>query len=70
MINNYLPFPRELPIIVIEDESSFYYPFMISPIFFKKKEDIDAITHSLKSDSIIFLAYAKDNNINSFEDSN
>ncbi len=70
MINNYLPFPRELPIIVIEDESSFYYPFMISPIFFKKKEDIDAITHSLKSDSIIFLAYSKDVNLNSIEDSN
>ncbi len=40
-LNNYEPFPATLPIIVEDD--TFLYPFMITPIFLNKKEDIDAI---------------------------
>jgi len=57
MINNFLPFPRELPIILVEEDSSFYYPFMISPIFVKDSENINAIEYALKNDALVFLGY-------------
>ena len=62
-LSNYEPFPTQVPII-IEDEL-FLYPFMISPIFLTKKEDIDAATFAMEKNSLILLTTTKE----SFEDS-
>jgi len=57
-LSNYEPFPTQVPII-IEDEL-FLYPFMISPIFLTKKEDIDAATYAMEKDSLILLTTTKE----------
>ncbi len=57
-LSNYEPFPTKIP-VVIEDKL-FLYPFMISPIFLTKKEDIDAITYAMEINSPIILTTTKD----------
>jgi ATP-dependent Lon protease len=57
-LSNYDPFPTQVPII-IEDEL-FIYPFMISPIFLTKKEDIDAATFAMEKNSLILLTTTKE----------
>ena len=57
-LSNYEPFPTQVPII-IEDEL-FLYPFMISPIFLTKKEDIDAATFAMEKNSLILLTTTKE----------
>jgi ATP-dependent Lon protease len=57
-LSNYEPFPTQVPII-IEDEL-FLYPFMISPIFLTKKEDIDAATYAMEKNSLILLTTTKE----------
>ena len=57
-LSNYEPFPTELPIII--DDNLFLYPFMISPIFLTKKEDIDAATYAMERNSLIFFTSTKD----------
>jgi ATP-dependent Lon protease len=57
-LSNYEPFPTKIP-VVIEDKL-FLYPFMISPIFLTKKEDIDAITYAMERNSLILLTTTKE----------
>lgn len=57
-LSNYEPFPTNIP-VVIEDKL-FIYPFMISPIFLTKKEDIDAISHAMEINSLVLLTTTKD----------
>jgi len=57
-LSNYEPFPTKIP-VVIEDKL-FLYPFMISPIFLTKKEDIDAITYAMEKNSLILLTTTKE----------
>ena len=57
-LSNYEPFPTQIPVI-IEDEL-FLYPFMISPIFLTKKEDIEAVTYAMEKNSLILLTTTKE----------
>ena len=57
-LNNYESFPTKIP-VVIEDKL-FLYPFMISPVFLSKKEDIDAITYAMEKNSLILLTTTKE----------
>ncbi len=57
-LSNYEPFPTELPIII--EDNIFLYPFMISPLFLTKKEDIDAATYAMEKNLLIFLTNTKD----------
>jgi len=57
-LSNYEPFPTKIP-VVIEDKL-FIYPFMISPIFLTKKEDINAITYAMEKNSLILLTTTKE----------
>jgi len=52
-LSDYEEFPTVLP-VVIEDEL-FLYPFMISPIFLENQKDIDAITHAMENNSLLFV---------------
>jgi len=67
-LSNYEPFPTQVPII-IEDEL-FLYPFMISPIFLTKKEDIDAATFAMEKNSLILLTTTKESFEGSREEDN
>jgi len=67
-LSNYEPFPTQVPII-IEDEL-FLYPFMISPIFLTKKEDIDAATFAMEKNSLILLTTTKESFEGSREEEN
>ena len=57
-LSNYEPFPTQIP-VVIEDKL-FLYPFMISPIFLSKKEDIDAVSYAMEKNSLILLTTTKE----------
>ncbi|RLA81633.1 MAG: endopeptidase La [Epsilonproteobacteria bacterium] len=52
-LSDYDAFPTTLP-IVMEDEL-FLYPFMISPIFLTNQKDIDAATHAMENNSLLFV---------------
>ena len=52
-LSNYKPFPTELPVII--EDNLFLYPFMISPVFLTKAEDITAATFAMEKNSLIFL---------------
>jgi len=52
-LSNYEPFPTQLPIII--EDNLFPYPFMITPIFLDKQEDINAATYAMEKNSLIFL---------------
>ena len=67
-LSNYEPFPTQIP-VVIEDEL-FLYPFMISPIFLTKKEDIDAVTYAMERNSLILLTTTKEGFEGSREEEN
>jgi len=67
-LSNYEPFPTKIP-VVIEDKL-FLYPFMISPIFLTKKEDIDAITYAMEKNSLILLTTTKESFEGSREEAN
>ena len=51
-LENYDNFPTELTVIT---QDTIIYPFMIVPLFFDKKEDIDAIKESHKNNKLIFI---------------
>ncbi len=57
-LSNYEPFPTQLPIVI--EDNLFLYPFMISPLFLTKKEDIDAATYAMEKNSLIFLTTTRD----------
>ena len=57
-LSNYEPFPTQVPIII--EDNLFLYPFMISPIFLTKKEDIDAATYAMEKNSLILLTTTKE----------
>lgn len=57
-LSNYEPFPHKLPVVVEDD--LFLYPFMISPIFLTKSEDIVAVTYAMEKNSLIFLTTTKE----------
>ena len=57
-LNNYEPFPTTIPLII--EDKLFLYPFMISPIFLTKKEDIDAVTHAMEKNSLVLLTTTKE----------
>jgi len=56
-LSDYDDFPSILP-VVVEDEL-FLYPFMISPIFLTKQEDIDAATDAMENNSLLFVTSSK-----------
>ncbi|HHB93627.1 MAG TPA: endopeptidase La, partial [Campylobacterales bacterium] len=62
-LSNYEEFPTQLPIVI--EDNLFLYPFMISPIFLSKKEDIDAASFAIEKNSLLFMTTTKDG----FEDS-
>jgi len=57
-LSNYEPFPTQIPVVI--EDSLFLYPFMISPIFLSKKEDIDAVTYAMEKNSLILLTTTKE----------
>jgi ATP-dependent Lon protease len=57
-LSNYEPFPTQLPVVI--EDTLFLYPFMISPVFLSKKEDIDAVTYAMEKDSLILLTTTKE----------
>ncbi|RLA72934.1 MAG: endopeptidase La, partial [Epsilonproteobacteria bacterium] len=57
-LSDYDAFPTLLP-IVIEDDL-FFYPFMISPIFLSSQEDIDAATHAMEKNSLLFVTSTRE----------
>jgi len=57
-LSNYKPFPTQLPVII--EDNLFLYPFMISPIFLTKSEDIAAATFAMEKNSLIFLTTTKE----------
>ena len=67
-LSNYEPFPTQVPIIIEDD--LFLYPFMISPIFLTKKEDIDAATFAMEKNSLILLTTTKESFEGSREEEN
>jgi ATP-dependent Lon protease len=52
-LSDYEKFPTTLPIVV--EDSLFFYPFMISPIFLTSQKDIDAATEAMENDSLLFV---------------
>jgi ATP-dependent Lon protease len=52
-LSDYDTFPTILPIVV--EDSLFFYPFMISPIFLTSQKDIDAATEVMENDSLLFV---------------
>ncbi|CAA6826161.1 MAG: ATP-dependent protease La (EC Type I [uncultured Sulfurovum sp.] len=57
-LSNYEPFPTQVPIVI--EDNLFLYPFMISPIFLSKKEDIEAATFAMEKNSLILLITTKE----------
>ena len=52
-LSDYDKFPTTLPVVV--EDSLFFYPFMISPIFLTSQKDIDAATEAMENDSLLFV---------------
>jgi len=57
-LSSYDPFPTEVPVII--EDNLFLYPFMISPIFLTKSEDIEAATYAMEKNSLILLTTTKE----------
>ena len=57
-LSNYEAFPTQIPVVL--EDNLFLYPFMISPIFLNKKEDIDAVTYAMEKNSLILLTTTKE----------
>jgi len=67
-LSNYEPFPTEIPVVI--EDTLFLYPFMISPVFLTKKEDIDAVTYAMEKNSLILLTTTKEGFEGSREEEN
>jgi len=67
-LNNYEPFPTQIPVVI--EDNLFLYPFMISPLFLTKKEDIDAVTYAMEKNSLILLTTTKEGFEGSREEKN
>jgi ATP-dependent Lon protease len=67
-LSNYEPFPTQIPVVI--EDSLFLYPFMISPVFLTKKEDIDAVTYAMEKNSLILLTTTKEGFEGSREEKN
>ncbi|CAA6801931.1 MAG: ATP-dependent protease La (EC Type I [uncultured Sulfurovum sp.] len=57
-LSNYESFPTQVPVVI--EDNLFLYPFMISPIFLTKKEDIEAATYAMEKNSLILLITTKE----------
>jgi len=57
-LSNYEPFPTQIPVVI--EDNLFLYPFMISPIFLTKKEDIDAVSYAMEKNSLILVTTTKE----------
>jgi len=57
-LSNYEPFPTEVPVVI--EDNLFLYPFMISPVFLTKSEDIEAATFAMEKNSLILLTTTKE----------
>ena len=57
-LSNYEPFPTQIPVLI--EDNLFLYPFMISPVFLTKKEDINAVTYAIEKNSLIFMTTTKE----------
>ncbi len=57
-LKNYDPFPTTLPIII--EDSTFLYPFMITPLFLTKREDVDAVSFAMENNLLVFIATTRD----------
>ncbi len=56
-LKDYDKFPTTLPVII--EDTQFFYPFMISPIFLSTKEDIDAVNKAMEDNKLLFVATTK-----------
>lgn len=56
-LSDYDNFPTTLSIIT--EDRYLFYPFMISPIFLSSQEDIDTVTSTMESNSLLFVASTK-----------
>lgn len=65
-LSNYEPFPTTIPVIL--EDNLFLYPFMISPVFLTKSEDIDAATYAMEHNSLILLVTTKEGHEGSREE--
>ncbi len=57
-LSDYDAFPNILPIVV--EDNLFLYPFMISPMFLSKQEDIDAASYAMENNSLLFVTSSKE----------
>jgi len=57
-LSDYDRFPTVLPVVV--EDSLFFYPFMISPIFLSAQEDIDAATYAMEHNSLLFVVSTRE----------
>ena len=67
-LSNYEPFPTQVPVVI--EDNLFLYPFMISPIFLTKSEDIEAATFAMEKNLLILLTTTKEGEEGSREESN
>jgi ATP-dependent Lon protease len=65
-LSNYEPFPTTIPVIL--EDNLFLYPFMISPVFLTKSEDIDAASYAMEHNSLILLLTTKEGHEGSREE--
>lgn len=66
-LSNYESFPTTIPLIL--EDNLFLYPFMISPVFLTKSEDIDAATYAMENNALILLLTTKEGHEGSREES-
>jgi len=67
-LSNYESFPTQVPVLI--EDNLFLYPFMISPIFLTKPEDIEAATFAMEKNSLILLTTTKEGEEGSREENN
>ena len=56
-LENYDPFPQEIPLIIEDDV--FLYPFMIAPLFLSNEENIKAVEHSIEENKLVIVTVSK-----------
>ena len=57
-LSNYEPFPTQVPVVI--EDNLFLYPFMISPVFLTKEEDIGAVSYAMEKNALILLTTTKE----------
>jgi ATP-dependent Lon protease len=67
-LSNYESFPTQVPVLI--EDKLFLYPFMISPIFLTKSEDIEAATFAMEKNSLILLTTTKEGEEGSRDENN